>query len=263
MWWQEYAPNAVALNLGAVQLRWYGVLVTLGIVSAYFLARRLYTKVGSPTVIDDLIIWVVVSGLVGARLFHVFVFEWSYYQDHLGEISAIWNGGIAIQGGLLFGALALIIYCRLKKINIWPLLDVAAPAVALAQAIGRWGNYFNQELYGWPTAGWWGIYINEEFRIKNYKSLSLFHPAFLYESLAMLVVALFLIWLLKKAKTGQTFAAYLIAYGLVRFLMDFVRIDPQIMFSGLKLSQGLSLGMIIIGIIIFIAKQKKTHIASH
>ncbi len=257
MWWQHYAPNPIALQIGAVQLRWYGVLVTLAIMLAYGLARRLYSRVGKVIIIDDAVFWVIIAGIIGARLFHVLVFEWSYYQSHLWQVLMIWNGGIAIQGALVGGVVTLGIFCWLKKISIWPLLDSLVPALALGQAIGRWGNYFNQELYGLPTSGWWGIYIDPEHRVASTEYRALYHPTFLYESILMLVTSYLLLVIWARTKNnlnGRVFASYLIAYGLIRFGMDYIRIDPELMWYGLKLSQYLSGGLIITGIIVFFTR---------
>lgn len=222
---------------------------------AYGMARRLYSRVGQRAIIDDAVFWIIIAGIIGARLFHVFVFEWSYYQSHLWQILMIWNGGIAIQGALVGGVIALGIFCWLKKVSIWPLLDSLVPALALAQAIGRWGNYFNQELYGWPTSGWWGIYINEELRVKNYESFATFHPTFFYESMLMLGICYLLLVIWARTKNnlnGRVFASYLIAYGLIRFGMDYVRVDPELMWYGLKLSQYLSGGLLLIAFILLL-----------
>ncbi len=261
MWWQYYAPNPIALQIGAVQLRWYGVLITLAIMLAYGMARRLYSRVGQRAIIDDAVFWIIIAGIIGARLFHVFVFEWSYYQSHLWQVLMIWNGGIAIQGALVGGVVALIAFCWRKKVSLWPLLDSLVPALALGQAIGRWGNYFNQELYGLPTSGWWGIYIDPEHRAPSTEYHALFHPTFLYESILMLVTSYLLLVIWARTKNnlnGRVFASYLIAYGLIRFGMDYIRIDPELMWQGLKLSQCLSLALLITGTILFFCKRKKT-----
>jgi phosphatidylglycerol:prolipoprotein diacylglycerol transferase len=175
----------------------------------------------------------------------VFVFQWEYYSQRPGEIIRIWEGGIAIQGALLAGMLTLIVYCWRKSRSFWELADALVLALPLGQAIGRWGNFFNQELYGKPTGLPWGIYIDPANRIPGFETLSRFHPAFFYESILNAVLFAILLRMSKKGKReGSLFAGYLAGYGSIRFLVDFVRIDPMPMLMGLRYSQIISIILI-------------------
>ncbi len=260
--WQLQAPTAIALQLGAFSIRWYGVFLTLGIIGAYWLTSRLRRQAGqSMQIIEQLLLLVVISGIIGGRLLHV-ILEWSYYSQHLWQIPQIWMGGLAIHGAIIGGGLALYWFTRQHKLVFLPLLDQIVPGLALAQAIGRWGNYFNQELYGKPTTSWFGIYINEEFRIKNYELFSIFHPIFLYESVGLLVLA-FILWRLisgsgtRSPGSGLPTAVYLIGYGVIRFLIGWLRIDQQLSFGELRFDQWESLIFIVSGIILWLSTKKR------
>ncbi len=281
--WQLQAPTAIALQLGAFSIRWYGVCLALGILSAYWLVERLRRKRGQTmAAIESLLFVVVIVGIIGGRLLHV-VLEWSYYSTHLWQIPQIWLGGLAIHGAIIAGALALYLMSRRQQERFLPLLDQLIPGLALAQAIGRWGNYFNQELYGQPTNSFFGIYIEPQFRISNFQPFSLFHPIFLYESLGLLVLCFILLSMQNRILTpnspsrveerqrveagklptpksqhpGLTTAFYLIGYGLVRFSIGYLRIDPQLSFWGLRFDQWESVVFVVGGLLLIWKSQKR------
>lgn len=223
-------PNT--LTLGPVTLHMYGLMIGLGVVMAVEAAVRFLRNKGETdlreTDVWNGLWWAMGFGLIGARLYHV-VDYWSYYSVHLGEIVAVWNGGMGIYGGLATGLLGLWIYARRRGVSWLSLIDLAAVSLPLGQAVGRFGNFFNQELYGLPTNLPWGIFIDEEHRLAAVSEFSRFHPLFLYEILWNLVGFLVLyFWLGKRWSLGRGkfFAVYLMWYGLGRGLLEGLRINP-------------------------------------
>lgn len=245
---QSFSPAPVLIELGPITIYWYGLFFALGVVAGYLVARRLWLKSGRLAQrFDSLVLWVIIFGIIGARLVDVFLFEWGYFKDNLTDIYKIWQGGLAIHGGLLGGFIALWWYVKKNQDKLWVALDIMAPAVALGQAIGRWGNYFNQEIFGTPTNFPWGIFIAPANRPAEYLSFEFFHPTFLYESVGLLVIFYCLFRLYqKKTWSGQIFAYYLLVTGLLRLALEFIRVDEQLFFWGLRS------GLIISGILIII-----------
>jgi len=240
------------ISIGPLCIRFYGILIMLGAVAAAFLAqyeaRR--RKLNSELVWDALI-WVLIGGIIGARLWHVFTPPPSmlvldavsnklvnpYFVHNasiiknLTDIISIWRGGLGIPGAIIGGGLALYIFCWRKKMSFPLWADIAAPGLALAQAIGRWGNYFNQELYGKPSNLPWATKIDHP--VAGYTQYSTFHPLFLYESIWNLMNLGFLLWFERrfanKLKDGDIFLTYLVGYSIGRFFLEFLRLDaPQI-----------------------------------
>ena len=255
-WFGEFAPQRVLLDLGVVQIFWYSVLVVFGIVVAYSVVRRLYLRDNeSDKDISDLSFYLIVCGLIGARLWHVFVFQWGYYASRPSEILKIWEGGIAIQGAIIAGLLCIVFFAHRKKISLGYFTDIIAVGLALGQAIGRWGNFFNQELYGRPTDLPWGIFIEPVNRVPGFESFTHFHPVFFYESVlnALLFLSLFLLIRIKRPE-GFVASVYLMGYGIIRFLVDFVRIDPMPTALGLRSSQWISLAFVAAGLFFLFKK---------
>ena len=253
-------PPTIALTIGPLTIYWYGIVMAVAIIVGLLLALLVAKKRGlNPEIIFDVAIWLVIGGLIGARVYEIFL-EWSFYGSHPQEIIQIWHGGLAIHGALIGGALALWFYCKRKKVSLWPLLSVLVPALALAQAIGRWGNWFNQELFGRPTNSNWGIPISPFNRPAGFETDQYFLPTFLFESLGLLILAAILYFLVIKNKLNpkKIFSIYLIGYGLIRFLLEFIKIDQTPIVLGLRWPQIISLIMIVAGIIIF--TNKKTEV---
>ena len=252
MWWQTWIPDPILFSFGPLPIRWYGLILVIAIVLASFYAGHslIKKKVLLSKQVDDLFFYIIIFGLLGARLGHVFFFEWAYYMANPVDIFKIWHGGISIQGALLGGLITIIIWSRYNKINFWKLFDRLVPAVALGQFIGRWGNYFNQELYGTPTDKWWGIPIAEINRIEGYQYFSHFQPAFFFESILNLILFIILHFALKisKLKAGIITLSYFIGYSIIRFFMEFVRIDETFILWGFRLPQLISLVIIIAAI---------------
>ena len=197
----NYLPQPILFKLGFIEVHWYGLLVVLGIIGALsavlFLARK--QNITSDEVIN-LGFYAIISGLLGARIYAVFL-DLPYYLNNPWEIPAVWHGGLAIHGAIIGGGLAILIYAIKKKQSVWLWLDLAAPSLALAQAIGRFGNYFNQEVFGRPTSLPWGIPINPFNRPPGFEGFSYFHPTFLYESglnlLNFVLLAVLFFWINK------------------------------------------------------------------
>lgn len=246
-------PEVPLLNWGFLSVRWYGLLIAsavlVGVTLAQGLARR---RQVNPDLVSDLAIWLVIGAIPCARLYYV-LFEWENYAQRPADILAIWKGGIAIHGAMLGGLLAALIFCRLQKVQFWQMADLVAPALALGQAIGRWGNFFNSEAFGRPTDLPWKLYIPLQNRPPEYASAEYFHPTFLYESLWNLAVFSLLMFLFfrdlkasPKLKTGTLFLVYLVAYGFGRFWIEGLRTD-SLMLGTLRIAQVVSLGSIAIG----------------
>ncbi len=255
-----YIPNPIFISLGPINIHWYGLFVALGSLSAIITSLKIasYYKIKKEVVID-LAFWLIVYGLLGARIYHVFL-ELPYYFKYPLDIFKIWHGGLAIHGGILAGVIVLYFYAKKYKINFWQLGAIVTPCLALGQAIGRWGNYFNQELFGQPTNLPWGIpidIINRPFEYLNYEY---FHPTFLYESIGnflifILLITLHILIIKKKIKPNYLLLTigYLISYSLLRFGLEFIRIDTTPIIAGLRFPQWISLSIILLStLIIFI-----------
>lgn len=249
--------NPVALQLGPISIRWYAICIVSGLILAVYLSmKEAPRKKIDPDDIIDFILIAFPLAIVGARLYYV-IFEWGYYSQHLSEIFAIWNGGIAIYGGLLTGALVLYLFSRRRLIEPIDFLDIAAPSVMIAQSIGRWGNFFNQEAYG--TAVKSLNYLPSFIRDQMYIDGSYRQPTFLYESIWNLLGFLLILILRRKPqflRQGEITAFYLIWYGFGRMIIEGMRTD-SLMFAGLRVSQWLSMILILVGFAIIIYQRRK------
>jgi phosphatidylglycerol---prolipoprotein diacylglyceryl transferase len=245
----EFTSPGDGIQLGPVSLRWYGVLIAGAVLIGMALSQRLaQMRQINPNLIGDLVIWLIVGAIPGARIYYV-LFQWNYYSQHPEQILAIWRGGIAIHGAIIGGTLAAILFSRLKQCSFWRLADIVAPSLILGQAIGRWGNFFNSEAFGSPTNVPWKLFIPPEHRPSGYEAEAYYHPTFLYESLWNLMVfgllmALFLRF--PKLKRGTIFLVYAIAYSLGRFWIERLRTD-SLMLGPLKMAQMVSLIGIVLG----------------
>ena len=227
--------------VGPLYVHFYGIIVMLGALAGGLLARSEARKRGqNPEIIWDLMIYLIVGGILGARLWHIFTPSPSaveegrttaFYLTHPIDALSIWNGGLGIPGAVIGGAIVLFFYSRKQGLNFAEWADIAAPSLAFGQAIGRWGNFFNQELYGAPTNLPWKLYIDPAHRLTGFEQFEYFHPLFAYEALLSLINMLFLIWIARRfkdtLKPGDVFLVYLIFYPLVRFSLDFLRLDAS------------------------------------
>jgi phosphatidylglycerol:prolipoprotein diacylglycerol transferase len=249
----------MGFQVGPLTIRYYGIIVMIGVIAAAWLASREARRRGlsSETVWDGLV-WVLIGGIVGARLWHIFTPPESmvavglttrFYLTHPLDAIATWNGGLGIPGAVIGGLLALYWFARRRKLDYLVWLDIVAPALALGQAIGRWGNYFNQEIYGAPSNLPWAITIDPDYRLPGFQDIERYHPLFLYESLWNLGVMGVLLWLGRRYPDrllkGDLFLIYLIAYPLGRFLLEFLRLDPA-QVGGINVNQTL---MLVVGLV--------------
>jgi phosphatidylglycerol---prolipoprotein diacylglyceryl transferase len=238
------------ISLGPILLRWNGLLIMIGVACGGILAtldarRRNY----DPEVIQDLIVPVMIWGTIGARLWHVFTPPLSsvqlglttqHYLSHPLDLLAIWVGGLGFPGALIGGLIALYLFCRIYEFNFWELADILAPAIALGQAIGRLGNYFNQELYGLPTAAAWKIFISPEHRLAGYEAVEFYHPLFAYESILSLLNLVLIVWVShrfsERLRIGGLFLLYVFNASVIRFLLEFLRLDVALV-NGFNVNQ--------------------------
>ena len=235
----QFLPDRI--NIGPLSIHYYGIIIVSGAIFAAWLASRLAKKAGQdPEVMWDMFPWLLVAGVIGARIWHILTppdsmvaigMDTAYYLTHPLDAINIKNGGLGIPGAVIGGVAALWIYTKKKKLDPLQWMDYIAPGLAVAQAIGRWGNFINQELYGAPTDLPWKIFIDEAHRIPGFADVAYYHPLFLYESLYNLVNAGILIWLLHqkrwKLKAGDVFLVYAIIYPVGRFLLEYLRLDAS------------------------------------
>ncbi len=239
-------------------IRWYGIILMLGAVAGSWLATKSAKRRGyDPEIVWDLLTYLLIGGVIGARLWHVFTPPPSqlvldpatgdlvnpYFVGgtiQILDILSVWKGGLGIPGAVIGGAVVLYFYTRNRGLRFAEWADIAAPSLPLGQAIGRWGNFFNQELYGAPTNLPWAIQINESHRVPGYEQFQYYHPLFLYESILNFANMFFLLWLSRRyadrLKSGDIFLAYLITYPLIRFSLDFLRLDASLV-GGININQ--------------------------
>ena len=222
------SPGAIAVEIGPLQIRWYGILMATAILVGFWLANRRAVAEGLPA--DHILRaaqWGVVAGLVGARLYEV-VFNWDYYGQFPSKIIAVWEGGLAMHGGLIAGPIVGALLAWKWRLPVLRALDVIAPSMVLGQAIGRWGNFFNEEAFGRPTDLPWKLYISPPHRPLEFRQAEFFHPTFLYESLWNLLVFALLVGLVRPRlgrHPGAVFFAYVGLYSVGRFLIEALRLD--------------------------------------
>lgn len=246
-------PNPIAFTVFNLEVTWYGILIASALVIGMLMAVRRGKKYGIKS--DDILdffLFLIPSIIVGARLYYV-IFEWGYYSNHLDEIVKTWNGGLAIHGGIIAGVIVGLILCRVKKINFFVLADTVIPALPLGQAIGRWGNYLNQEAHGTVTDLPWAITVMDPVL-----GMVRVHPTFLYESIWDFLIFGFLFYYEKKFKkvNGELLFLYLALYSVGRFFIEGLRTD-SLMFMNLRVAQLISLALIIVGVGGIILLRKK------
>ena len=253
----NFEPQPIILRLGFLNIYWYSCLIVLGLLLGLILVFKLSPRFKiKKELLENLFFYLVISGFLGARLYHV-LSELPYYLNHPWQVFAIWQGGLGIYGAIVVGCLVLFWFGRKNKINFLSLTDLLAPSLILGQAIGRWGNYFNQEIFGKPTDLPWGIPIQIGSRPLEFLSNQYFHPTFLYESIWNFLIFLFLIFVLIKIspKPGRIFSLYLIFYSLGRFFFEFLRIDVQPTLFNMRLAQIVSLLVFLFGFYLLIKKR--------
>ena len=236
--------------LGPFHVRFYGLIVGAAILVAWVVVLRLAQKRGLPLdKIENALFWSVVFGFFGARLYYV-IFSWELFKNNQAGVFRIWEGGLAIFGAVIFGCLAAWVYSKKSRLNFLLFLDLAAVALPLGQAIGRWGNFFNQEAYGRPTSLPWKMFVATDSRPSIFEHANFFHPAFLYESFWDLLVFGTLIFLFRKnPRPGLLIGNYLILYSIGRFFIQPLRID-SLMLGSARVDQITALLFMIFGILL-------------
>lgn len=246
--------DRVAFTIFGIDIMWYAVLITISIAIAVFLVEKEAKRRGiNPDHMSNTLILGIMLGILGARIYYV-IFEWDYYSQNLNQILNFRQGGLAIYGGIIVGAITVLAYCKIKKYRPLVALDIIVPALALAQTIGRWGNFINQEAYGYET----------DFPIAvNIKGV-MHHATFLYESVGNFLIFLILTYFTRKKQkyNGQVLGLYLVLYGTIRFFIEGLRMD-SLYLGPIRISQLVSILAIIIGILVLVFGRRENNKISH
>ena len=258
------SPSQGVWYLGPIPLRAYGIIIAVGmIVGVWWTARRYRDRGGNPDTLYDVALWAIPLGVVGARIYHVVTSPDAYFGPGGDPMLAfqIWRGGLGIWGGVAFGALGAFIAVKRAGVRFAPIADSLAPALLVAQAIGRWGNWFNQELFGGPTTMPWGLQIDVAHMPAGYPAGTLFNPTFLYECLWNLAAAAIIVWLDRRHRFagGQVFGLYLMAYTAGRSWIEMLRIDDAHTVLGLRLNVWTSLLVFTLGVLVFVIAGRLGH----
>lgn len=251
--------DPVAFNFGPLSVRWYGIIIAVGILLGYFVAQRALVKAGlHKDTLVDIIFYSALFGFIAARIYFV-IFQWPYYAENPGEIIKIWHGGIAIHGGLIGGFIAGVIVCKVKNLNPFQIGDIVAPSIILAQGIGRWGNFMNHEAHGGPVSRAFLEQLHlPNFIIENmYINGQYYHPTFLYESIWDVAGFIILVNIRKHLKLGETFFLYLTWYSFGRFFIEGLRTDSLMLTSNIRVAQLVSILLILISISLSIYRRIK------
>lgn len=257
------SPSSGSIELGPLRLNAYGLMIALGVVVAVRIAgRRAESRgVGNVEDLSSIAMWAVPAGVIGGRLYHV-ITDYERFRGNWGEAFMIWHGGLGIWGGVVLGVAVGFWRARVRGLNAWAIISCAAPAIAVAQAIGRWGNWWNQELFGRPTTLPWALRVSDSVAIKAGEVAgTTFHPTFLYESLGCLVLAGVLILIERRLAPapGRLLAWYAAGYTLLRFFIEGLRIDPAHQAGGLRLNQWVSIVVFGVSVIFLIVDARRSH----
>jgi phosphatidylglycerol---prolipoprotein diacylglyceryl transferase len=248
------SPSSGVLDIGPLSVHVYGILLAVGVVVAAVMTGRRWARWGrSRREFDDIVVWIVIGGVVGARLYHVAT-DYEKFEGDWLRVFEIWKGGLSIWGVVAGGAIAVLIVCRVKHLNTLLLCDAIVPGLLVAQAIGRWGNWFNQELFGEPTRLPWGLEIDPAHRPPGYLGTTTFHPTFLYESLYCLALVALLLWIERRwrLRSGQLLGLYLATYCFGRFWLENLRIDEAKLVGPLRVNAWVSLLVLMGGVAMFV-----------
>ena len=250
------SPSSNALELGPLRLNAYGLMIALGVILAVRIAGKGLERygVGDADDIGSLAMWAVPAGVVGSRLYHV-VTDWSRFSGRLGDIPKVWEGGLGIWGGIALGVPVGMWAARRKGLPVATVVTASAPAIAAAQAVGRWGNWFNQELFGKPTNLPWALRVSDaKAAAAGYAPGTTFHPTFLYESLWCIVLCVVLIAIDRRGelRPGRLFFLYAAGYTAMRFFIEGLRIDPAHAAGGLRLNQWVSIVVFAVSVTAFV-----------
>jgi phosphatidylglycerol:prolipoprotein diacylglycerol transferase len=261
-------------HIGPIPVYYYGIILMLGALAGSWLASREARRRGQDTeLVWDGLIWVLIGGILGARIWHILTpppsmvalgITTSWYLTHPLDMISTWNGGLGIPGAVIGGVIALYMFSKRRKISFLEWVDIAAPGLALGQAIGRWGNFVNQEVYGAPSNLPWAVHIDAQHRLPSYQNVETFHPLFLYESLWSLMNMGVLLWLGRRypdrLKSGDLFLTYLIIYPVGRFFLEFLRLDSA-QVAGLNANQTVVAVVALVAIALLIWRHRKPEAA--
>ncbi|MBQ6621587.1 MAG: prolipoprotein diacylglyceryl transferase [Mogibacterium sp.] len=242
------SPGPIAFTIFGMDIRWYGILIAAGAMLAVLISCKRAPRYGlKPDDVLDVVLWMLPVGIIGARLYYV-VFQWEYYQGDIAKILNLRGGGLAIHGGLLFGIITVWLVCRHKKIPFLEMTDLILPTVALAQSIGRWGNFFNSEAHGTETDLPWAILVDGKY----------VHPTFLYESIWCLILFIVLVRIARKRRfVGQISCLYGILYSAERFFVEGLRTD-SLMIGPLRQAQVISIVILLFCVCVYIYLQRRS-----
>lgn len=249
------SPSGNAIAIGPLRLNAYGLMIALGVILAVRIAGKGLERrhAGTTDDLGSVAMWAVPAGVIGARLYHVAT-DWNRFSGHLGDVVKVWQGGLGIWGGIALGVPVGMWAAKRRGLSVAIVVTCSAPAIAAAQAVGRWGNWFNQELFGKPTSLPWAVRIDDaKAAAAGFAPGTTFHPTFLYESLwcATLCVVLLLIDRRGSLRPGRLFYVYAAGYTAMRFFIEGLRIDPAHHAGGLRLNQWVSLVVFCVAVIAF------------
>lgn len=252
--------DPIAFQLGPLQVHWYGIIIGIGALLGLYLAMREGERRGlHKDIFIDLALFAIPIAIICARTYYV-IFQWEYYSENLSEIPKIWHGGLAIHGGLIGAVATGIVYAKVKKLSFWQLADIAAPSIILGQAIGRWGNFINQEAHGGPVSREFleNLHLPEFIINQMYINGQYYHPTFLYESVWNLAGFVILILLRRfNLRRGELFLSYVIWYSIGRFFIEGMRTDSLMLTETVKMAQVISILLILSAIALIIYRRLK------
>ena len=256
------SPSISSFQIGPLTVHIYALCLITGIIAAWAIGlRRWRARGGHTESFETVLIWTIPLGVLGARFYHVMTHLGDYFAPGINPWSAlfIWEGGIAIYGAVGFGALACWWRCRIQRISFAALADSLAPGIAVGQALGRFGNWFNQELYGQPTTLPWGLEIDPAHRAPGFEQYATFHPTFLYESIWNVLVALITLWADRKFRLGRgkVFALYIALYGFGRIFTEHIRLDySYTVFGPIRFNEAVAMLICLVGVVALVLLTK-------
>lgn len=246
------SPSGSSISIGPLELRAYGLMIALGVLAAVMLSqKRLTARGGDPEVISTIAMWAVPAGLIGSRLYHVAT-DWRSFRGRWEDVPALWQGGLGIPGGLMAGVMVGVLVARRSGLSTSMVLDVMIPTIPVAQAIGRWGNWFNQEVFGRPTDLPWALEIEAAHRPAAHLDASTFHPTFLYEGLWNIALAVVLVRVERRGllRPGYIVALWVFGYGLGRLWVEALRSDAASLIAGVRVNIWMALLAIVVGAVV-------------
>ncbi|MGE6718822.1 prolipoprotein diacylglyceryl transferase [Peribacillus frigoritolerans] len=254
--------NPIAIDLGPIQVHWYGLIIGFGVLLGLIIALRESERRGlDKEIFTDLILFAVPIAIISARIYYV-IFQWEYYSQNPGDIIKIWNGGIAIHGALIGSVLTAIVFAKVKKVSFWKLVDIAAPSLLLGQAIGRWGNFMNQEAHGGEVTRSFleNMHLPEFIINQMYINGTYYQPTFLYESIWNILGVIILLSLRKvNLRRGELFLTYVIWYSIGRYFIEGLRTDSLMLTESLRIAQVISIVLIAVAIALVVYRRVRGH----